>query len=56
MSCLICEANFNDEVLKLHYQYYHPINENNYFFREPFLPDNACKRCEECNIEFKNRR
>ena len=56
MRCLKCNNNLNDEVLKLHYQYYHSINENNYFFKELFLPDNACKRCDECKIEFKNCR
>ena len=52
----MCNENFNVEVLKIYYQYYHSINENNYFFREIFPPDNNSKRCDECQIEFKNNR
>ena len=56
MRCLICNENFNVEVLKNHCQYYHSINENNYFFREFFSPDNNSKGCDECQIQFKNNR
>ena len=56
MRCIIYDKYFNDDVLKLHYQYYHFIKESNYFFRELFSPDNSSKRCDECKIEFKNSR
>ena len=42
--------------MKKHYQYYHSVNENNYFFRELSLPNNKPKRCDECQIQFKNCR
>ena len=51
--CLICSSNFNVEVLKTHYQYHHSVDKN-YFFKELFSPDNASKRCDECNIQFQN--
>ena len=54
MRCLICNENFNVEVLKYHYQYNHSVNGNNYFFKEPFLPDDNSKNCDECHIRFKN--
>ena len=53
MRCLTCNNNLNDEVLKLHYQYYHSINENNYFFKELFLPDNACKDVMSVRLNLK---
>ena len=56
MKCLISDVNFDVEVLKNYYQYYHSVNENNYFFKELFLPDNNSKRCDECQIQFKNCR
>ena len=56
MRCLICNGNLDVEVLKTHYQYYHSISKDNYFFRELFLPDNNSKKCDECQIEFKNCR
>ena len=56
MRCLIRNENFDVEVLKNHYQYYHLVNANNYFFRELFLPDSTSKRCEEYQIEFNNYR
>ena len=36
--------------------WHHSVNENNYFFRELFSPDNVSKRCDECKLEFKNSR
>ena len=56
MRCLIYSENFNVEVLKLHYECYHSVDPNNYFFRELFTPDNNSKRCDECKIQFKNWR
>ena len=56
MRRLICNENLDVEALKIHYQYYHSINEGNYFFREPFLPDNNSEKCDECQIQFKNCR
>ena len=56
MRCLICNATFSDDVLKSHYLDHHSINENNYFFRELFSPDNVSKRCDECKLEFKSCR
>ena len=56
MKCLICNATFSDDVLRLRYQVYHSINENIYLFRELFSPDNLSKRCDECKLEFKNCR
>ena len=57
MKCLICDATFSDnEVLKSHNVWHHSINENNYFFRELFSPDNISRRCDECKLEFKNFR
>lgn len=53
MRCLICNATFNDDVLKSHYQYYHSIKENSYCFGELFLLDNVSKRCHECKLEIK---
>ena len=49
----LCNNYFNDDVLKLHCQYYHSINENNYFLRELFSPDNTSKSCDECKINLK---
>ena len=55
MKCLICDATFSDNgVLKSHYVWHHSMNENNYFFRELFSPDNLSKRCDECKLEFEN--
>ena len=56
MRCLICNENFNVEVLQLHYQHYHSVNESNYFFKKLFLPDNNRKNCDECYIRFKSCR
>ena len=46
----------SDETLKMHYIWHHSINENNYFSRELFSPDNNSKRCDEFMMEFKNCR
>ena len=54
--CLLCNKYFDVDVLKPDYLYYHSINENNYFFRELFSPDNVSKRFDECKLEFKNCR
>ena len=56
MRCLIRNENFDVEVLKNHYQYYHLVNSNNYFFKKLFLPDSTLKRCEEYQIESNNYR
>ena len=57
MKYLLCDSTFKDvDVLKSHYQFYHFINKNNYFYGELFSPDNISKRCDECKIEFKNCR
>lgn len=56
MMCLLCNKYFDVDVLKPHYLCYHYINENNYFFRELFSPDNVSKRFDECKLEFKNCR
>ena len=54
---LLCDSTFKDiDVLKSHYQFYHFINQNNYFYRELFSPDNISKRCDECKIESKSCR
>ena len=56
MRCLICDKNFDVEVLKIHYQLYNSVNENKYFFRDLFPPDSNSKRCDDCRIQFKNCR
>ena len=56
MRCLICDKYFNDDIIKIHYQYYYFIKESNYLFRQLFLPDNSSKRSDECRIEFKSCR
>ena len=53
---MICNENLDLDALKIHYQYHHSVNENNYFFRELFSPDNNSNRCDECYIQFKNNR
>ena len=40
-------------MLKSEYQYYHSINQNNYYSRELFSPDMS-KTCDECELEFIN--
>ena len=42
--------------LKARYIWQHSINENNYFFKELFSPDNNSKRCDTCEMKFKNSR
>ena len=65
MYCLLCNFNsFKDddvietqetlERLKSHYISHHLINENNFHFKELFLPDSVSKRCEKCRMEFRN--
>ena len=55
--CLICDKNFDAEVLKIHCQFYHLVNENDYFFcEELFSLENNSKICDECQIQFKNCR
>ena len=57
MKCLICSLDFmSDETFKMHYICHHSINENKYFFRELFSPDNNSKRCDDCGVEFKSCR
>ena len=56
MRCLICNIFFSDDVIKNHYQYYHSIKENNYFFEQLFLQDDNSKRWDECKMKFKNCR
>ena len=56
MRCLISNENLDVEALKIHCQYYHSISEDNYFFRELFLPDNNSKKCDERQVQFKNCR
>ena len=46
----------SDETLKTHYIWQHSVNENNYFFKELFSPDNNSKRCDTCEMKFKNCR
>ena len=52
----MCNVTFNDKVLRTNYIYYHSINENNYFLKELFSPDNASKRSDGCRLGFKNCR
>ena len=53
----MCDSTFKDVgVLKSHYQFYHFINEKNYFYRELFSLDNISKRYDECKTEFKSYR
>ena len=33
---------------------HHSIDENNYYFKELFLPSNYSKKCDRSNTEFKN--
>ena len=54
MRCLICNENFNVEILENHYQYYNLVNKKNYFFKELFLPDGNRKNYDECHIRFQN--
>ena len=42
------------EILRKHYISYHLINENNYYFKQLFLPSKYSNECDRCNIEFKN--
>ena len=52
----MCNLNgMSDETLKMPYIWHHSINENNYFFRELFSPDNNSKRCDEFKKEFNCR-
>ena len=53
---LICNENFDVEILKNHNQYHHSVNKNNYFFKELFLPDDIRQNCDMCYIHFKNCR
>ena len=46
----------SDETLKTHYIWQHSVNENNYFFKELFSPDNNSRRCDTWEMEFKNCR
>ena len=41
---------------KAHYIWQHSINENNYFFKELFSPNNNSKKCDTCEVKFKNCR
>ena len=52
----MCNVTFNDKVLRTNYIYYDSINENNYFLKELFSPDNASKRYDDGRLEFKNCR
>ena len=45
-----------DETLRIHYIIQHSANENDYFFKDLFLPDNILKSCVICMVEFKNCR
>ena len=56
MRCLICDENFNVKALKNHYLYHHSVNENNYFYKEIYLPGDNRQSCDECHIRFKNCR
>ena len=57
MRCLRWNLNFvTDETLKAHYIWQHSINENEYFFKDLFLPDNNLKSCDKCIMKFKNCR
>ena len=46
----------SDGTSKTHYIWQHSTNETNYFFKELFSPDNNSKRCDECEMEFKDCR
>ena len=45
-----------DETLRTHYIWQHSVNENEYFFKDLFLPGNNLKSCNRCMMEFKNCR
>ena len=45
-----------DETLRTHCIWQHSVNENEYFFKDLFLPDNNLKNCDRCMMEFKNCR
>ena len=45
-----------DETLRTDYIWQHSVNENEYFFKDLFLPDNNLKSCDRCMMEFKNCR
>ena len=57
MRCLLCSSNFmTDESLRTHYITQDSVNENDYFFKDLFLPDSILKSCHICMMEFKNCR
>ena len=57
MRCLLCSSNFmTDETLRIHYIIQHSANENDYFFKDLFLPDNILKSCDIYMNEIKNCR
>ena len=57
MRCLLCKLNLvTDETLKRQYIWQYSINENEYFIKDLFLPDNNLKSFDKCMIEFKNCR
>ena len=39
------------ERLRLHYISYHLIDENNYHFKELFVPGNISKKCDRCKLK-----
>ena len=65
MKCLLCYFNsMNDdkiktakealEKLKDHYISFPLIDENNYYFKEPFTPSTVSKRCDQCKMGFRS--
>ena len=55
--CLLCSIQCCEaEVLKRYYIAYHKVNEDDFCFKELFLPDNIEKNCVFCGQTFKSRR
>ena len=55
--CVLCSIQCCEaEVLKRHYIAYHKVNEDDFCFKELFLPDNIEKNCVFCGQTFKSRR
>ena len=65
MKSLLCDCNsMNDEKIKTakealeklkdHYISFQLIDENNYYFKEPFTPSTVSKRCDQCKMVFRN--
>ena len=58
MRCLICNSNFDVEVLKLHYQQNHLVDKNNYIFKELYYQTMLLKDAmsSKCSLKTAGRK